>query len=615
MNSQTNDFLILFSRVNLDFIQLTYPFTKEDLVNHQDKLDWSLIPLNPNIIWREDIIESFKSRLLISKNYDRYNYELLTLFGNLSDISVFKSVNFVSSCFLENQNAVIKAEYLDYFIENNIFPIKNAYHGEGQKKSTFKFNLKYVDRFEWGILSLNLDLESPNFHSDSKAIIRFLNHFNDKFKYDVANYSTEDLGINEIFESDYEITFIQALFYTLHRQENKDMLNESQLYGFLLNKILEYYNKKEIDWDLEFDLNNLCNSIYLKREHKYFIEYLDRDSHIFPFEVDIFNKSVQSNLYNITYSILNGKATLFDLERHSNSINQFISNYIIDLKTILEDYIRYEDDPSSKIFYKIKYLSEISKALYNDINKNYLSNVFSEKNLYINNYVKIRSNNKRYNIDSSIKLNYLFIDIETSGLINKDNNEFPLVLSISWIFTQGNMIIDKSNFYIYYKQNEFKNDAVQINKIDYDTIRNEGVNIIDVLLTLNKYALMSDSVVCHNIDFDLPILEHTFNQNNLPYYLGEKYNLISWPKAEYLKDGAYSVICTMKLGSNILFREGIKKTGSYVNLEDLYFFLFKKEIKNYHSSIADVEALYDIYFTLLKRYPKYIGEEIVEDSF
>jgi len=185
---------------------------------------------------------------------------------------------------------------------------------------------------------------------------------------------------------------------------------------------------------------------------------------------------------------------------------------------------------------------------------------------------------------------YLFFDTETIGLPRNykapvtDSDNWPRLIQLSWIVTDtdGKSISEKNALI---RPNGFKIplDVSKLTGITTEKALNEGFDITEVLMEFLSDFEKVNTIVGHNIDFDLNIVRAEF------YRLKIKENLEAKPS-----------VCTMKSSTDFC-----KLPGYYgyrfPKLQVLYKKLFGEEFNNAHNAASDVAATRRCFFELLKR--------------
>ena len=182
---------------------------------------------------------------------------------------------------------------------------------------------------------------------------------------------------------------------------------------------------------------------------------------------------------------------------------------------------------------------------------------------------------------------YLVFDIETDGLIIKENsnNQYPTILQITWYLINEKHEILKRKTYLINPDNISTNKAFDINHLDISINKKVGMKLFDILREFSSDSFYAKKIVAHNIEFDLDIINHYLNKYNLQNYVSNK-----------------ETICTMK-SSVSLFNDGL-----YPSLNKLYCRLYNNnDITNdLHNSEFDafitVKCLFKLFESKIVKY-------------
>ncbi len=176
----------------------------------------------------------------------------------------------------------------------------------------------------------------------------------------------------------------------------------------------------------------------------------------------------------------------------------------------------------------------------------------------------------------------IFIDTETSGMVNYKNaskgSRFPRydnldaydscrIVSICWIICQNDKVIEQGYFLINPKDFTISVESQQIHGISQEEAIREGQDISNVLNTFVECVKRCESIIAHNIDFDINVILSECYRNNL---LG----LIDIINTKHH-------ICTMKKGQHVM---GLTK---WPKLSELYEYLFHEKLKDAHNALMD----------------------------
>ena len=185
-------------------------------------------------------------------------------------------------------------------------------------------------------------------------------------------------------------------------------------------------------------------------------------------------------------------------------------------------------------------------------------------------------------------MNKIFIDTETTGLpimigYNRYHPYYQLeYYEQSRMIELGYMVYDSNNnkikeFNKIIKPNNFEITNSHIHGITNEQAINEGINIIDALKELEQDLKYADTLIAHNINFDINIILSEASR-------GKCSKLVECLHKKVKK-------CTFKLAQTI-YNKNFK-------LVKLYSHLFNKEIVQEHRALSDVKILVDCYYELV----------------
>lgn len=195
--------------------------------------------------------------------------------------------------------------------------------------------------------------------------------------------------------------------------------------------------------------------------------------------------------------------------------------------------------------------------------------------LYENNELIFEQNewNQTYSKKREHRYNYnLYLDVETTGLINDptDYSSYPRIIQMSWLKEKYGELEEKE-FYIKPKNFSLPNNIIELTGITDNLLNEKGIDIEQALRFLD-FGYHGANIVCHNVDFDLSILDSEY------FRIGERNLLRNSP-----------TFCTMKTMAEIF-------NNKYPKLSELYEFLFKEPVSTrIHNSTEDVKILRDCY--------------------
>ena len=196
-------------------------------------------------------------------------------------------------------------------------------------------------------------------------------------------------------------------------------------------------------------------------------------------------------------------------------------------------------------------------------------------------------------------MNYLFIDIETTGLPDFTGLKFGCfpdytnlckydnsrIVQISFMLCNGKFeTIEMYNYII--KNNGFEIFNSPLHNITNDIALTQGVLLIDVCNILNECLEKSSHIIAHNISFDVNVL------------LSELYRLKMLSLIKKIQSKIQ--FCSMNYTTPILKLRKIFGNHKPPKLDELYFYVFKTPMENSHNSNYDVINLHKIMKVLFK---------------
>lgn len=183
-------------------------------------------------------------------------------------------------------------------------------------------------------------------------------------------------------------------------------------------------------------------------------------------------------------------------------------------------------------------------------------------------------------------MKYLFFDTETTGLPKNykapytDLDNWPRVVQLSWLISENSEIVKESD-------NVIKVDfPIPVQSSNVHGITNEvslekGRELDTVLDELLADIADVDYLICHNLSFDLAILQSELLRAGKTHEISKK------------------MFCTMK--SSVQY---CKLPGNYgfkwPKLEELYNICFQEKLENAHDAMVDVRATFRCFDKLEK---------------
>ena len=182
----------------------------------------------------------------------------------------------------------------------------------------------------------------------------------------------------------------------------------------------------------------------------------------------------------------------------------------------------------------------------------------------------------------------LIIDTETTGLThlsfaNQVNyKRWPRMVQIAWVLVCENNIETYNTAIIRPVGFEIPQKSTQIHGITQGQAVREGTNLKDQLETLNLVMNRADTIVAHNLNFDLGILQSEALRINYPLQIPNRRR------------------CTVHMGQAYLKKKTKKQLVDFPKLGDLHEELFGFDYQPKHDAQTDVIACLHVYERLKK---------------
>jgi len=185
----------------------------------------------------------------------------------------------------------------------------------------------------------------------------------------------------------------------------------------------------------------------------------------------------------------------------------------------------------------------------------------------------------------------LFVDTETTGLPKPASDDFerwPRVVQLAWSLYDHDGFCESANSFIIYPTDfVIPQDAASIHGITTDRAKKEGVSLQKVLPRFNMDVKKATTIIAHNAEFDLPIVNTEFMRCKL--------------ETDLLKKQRFCTIKTQKIISYCKLPKPSGRGYKWPALNELHIQLFETEFTDSHNAGADVEACAKCYFELRKR--------------
>jgi DNA polymerase III epsilon subunit-like protein len=177
----------------------------------------------------------------------------------------------------------------------------------------------------------------------------------------------------------------------------------------------------------------------------------------------------------------------------------------------------------------------------------------------------------------------IIIDTETTGLTklsfaNRFNyKQWPRMVQIAWAIVEEGSISEREAHLIQPDGFTIPATATQIHGINQERAVEDGIPIIEALQKLKTAFDTCDSIIAHNLSYDLGIIESEALRQEFSVKLPEQR------------------ICTMHLGQQYLIRAKGVRRGGYPKLSQLYETLLGFTYSHPHDAGSDVTACFHVY--------------------
>lgn len=184
------------------------------------------------------------------------------------------------------------------------------------------------------------------------------------------------------------------------------------------------------------------------------------------------------------------------------------------------------------------------------------------------------------------KGDFVFFDTETTGVPRNykapasDLNNWPRIVQISWIVSNGKDILDKQDHIIRPEGFVIPTESSRIHGITQSIAMEKGEDLNIVLRKYSEDVNTAKNVVGHNVDFDIKVSQAECIRMGLPNPFNGK-----------------AILDTMKSTIDFCAIPGYYGY-KWPKLDELYVKLFGKHFDNAHNSMADIQATFDCYWRL-----------------
>jgi len=328
-------------------------------------------------------------------------------------------------------------------------------------------------------------------------------------------------------------------------------------------------------------------------------EYLLKNNNIYTLTNELYG-NYDETLNKITSSKYTLKKIITWLESHIDNYLKILfigngENIIKDHFKPNKNFIFNNDNFNVCIFYKctdgldniIETISDYGYIIIRDYNINYneIKKQLNNITIITDEYVESKKHFLLVGIKNPNKIcgNIMFLDTETTGFpasndptnISKFNNARLVELGYLIYDPNGKKINEYSSLVI---PDNFIITNERIHGITTKDATTKGLPIKKVLDHFLDDLKNIDTIICHNINFDMKIL------------LSEAYRINNILLFDQIK--SRNKLCTMELGKQFM------KTSKYPKLIELYKYIYNKEVIQDHRSLSDCIICVDCYYKM-----------------
>lgn len=185
-------------------------------------------------------------------------------------------------------------------------------------------------------------------------------------------------------------------------------------------------------------------------------------------------------------------------------------------------------------------------------------------------------------------MKYLIFDTETTGLPTRwgahytETEVWPRIVQLSWIVAEDDKLIVESDNIIKCDF-DIPKQASDVHGITNEISQEKGLKLDYVLDMFWDSVKEVDTLICHNINFDLPIIQcEMFRCGCFESEIRDLFQDLE-------------MFCTMKASTNILKIPGKRGGYKWPKLEELYDYCFQKKLDGAHNALVDVTATFECY--------------------
>ncbi len=184
----------------------------------------------------------------------------------------------------------------------------------------------------------------------------------------------------------------------------------------------------------------------------------------------------------------------------------------------------------------------------------------------------------------------LFFDTETTGVPRNyqapvsDVDNWPRLVQLGYIVVNNGEIVHQNEYIVKPDGFEVPEGGSNVHGITTERALREGVNLVGVLGEFSYWVNQCDTIVGHNVSFDLSVV-------------GCEYFRLSTESPFTGK----SIVDTMKSSTNFCQIPGGYGKYKWPKLSELYFKLFGEPMGTAHTALQDISNTVKCYNALVER--------------
>tara|TARA_B110001469_G_C9648333_1_gene329281 strand:+ start:8682 stop:9251 length:570 start_codon:yes stop_codon:yes gene_type:complete len=182
----------------------------------------------------------------------------------------------------------------------------------------------------------------------------------------------------------------------------------------------------------------------------------------------------------------------------------------------------------------------------------------------------------------------LVIDTETTGLTSlsfvteRNYQKWPRLVQIAWGYIEEDSLEIQNSTIIRPNGFNIPSDAIRIHGITNKQATEDGKDLKDLLNTLNHAMQRADTIIAHNLNFDLGILHSEAMRSGVPIEFPDKRK------------------CTAFMGQAYMRKEHKMRLSEFPKLGELHKTLLGHVYEPHHDASSDVIACATVYNELKK---------------